>query len=193
MKLTGFQIQMYKCVIDSGWIDVDPLTVLVGKNESGKTSVLRALHKLNPFSPDPYSIPAEWPRAHRDTRTEDQVVCMAEFELSDHEIDELRQIAAQSVDPTRVKVTRDYAGRIEVLFPDDLFPDKLHPNDIDKICADLPSLAQPTKSEFAQVANECREDALRLAKEGRFSELTTSPQSHQQRLEAVRSPGDQNP
>jgi len=32
------------CVIDSDWIDVTPLTVVVGKNESGKTALLKALH-----------------------------------------------------------------------------------------------------------------------------------------------------
>lgn len=35
MQLTEFRVQMYKCVIDSGWVEVEPLTVLVGKNESG--------------------------------------------------------------------------------------------------------------------------------------------------------------
>jgi ABC-type cobalamin/Fe3+-siderophores transport system ATPase subunit len=52
MVLSGFCIQMYKCVLDSGWIEVSPLMVLVGKNESGKTSLLKALHKLNPFKPE---------------------------------------------------------------------------------------------------------------------------------------------
>ena len=54
MKLTGFQVQMFKCVIDSGWIAVTPLTVVVGKNESGKTALLKALHEFNPFKPEPF-------------------------------------------------------------------------------------------------------------------------------------------
>lgn len=193
MKLTGFQVQMFKCVLDSGWIEVEPLTVLVGKNESGKTSILKALHKLNPFTPDPYSIPREWPRAHRDSRSEDQIVCTAEFELSEHEIDELRQIAGEAVELTKVKVTKDYAGRVEVLFAEGLFPDKLHPNDIDAICAKLPSVPQPTKVEFAEAAKECCEEVIRLAKEGRYSDLAGCGESHQKTLEGLRSPGDQNP
>src|SRR5262245_10645350 len=81
MRLVGFQVQMYRCVMDSTWIPVTPLTVLVGKNESGKTAILKALHKLNPFHPEPYHL-REWPRGHRGTRSPEQVVCTAEFELS---------------------------------------------------------------------------------------------------------------
>src|SRR4026209_2722874 len=81
MRLVGFQVQMYRCVMDSTWIPVTPLTVLVGKNESGKTAVLKALHKLNPFHPEPYHL-REWPRGHRGARSTDQVARTAEPEPS---------------------------------------------------------------------------------------------------------------
>lgn len=49
LKLKSFQIGPYRNVIDSGVVDVHPeATVLVGKNESGKTNLLHALHTLNP-------------------------------------------------------------------------------------------------------------------------------------------------
>jgi len=54
MKLTRFRIQKYKCILDSDWVNIPGLTVLVGKNEAGKTSLLKALHKFNPFNPEPY-------------------------------------------------------------------------------------------------------------------------------------------
>lgn len=50
MFLKAFRVQMYKCILDSGWIEVSPLTVLIGKNESGKTSLLNALYRFNPFN-----------------------------------------------------------------------------------------------------------------------------------------------
>ncbi len=87
MKLKAFRVEMYKGVLDSGWIEVENLTVLVGKNESGKTTLLRALHKLNPFEPDPYVIAREWPRGHRRERSDAQVVCTARFELAAAEVD----------------------------------------------------------------------------------------------------------
>lgn len=85
MDIKSFRIQMYKCIIDSGEIDISPLTVLVGKNEAGKTSLLKALHKLNPFNPEPYSIDREWPRGLRQDRNTGQVVCTASFELTQQE------------------------------------------------------------------------------------------------------------
>jgi hypothetical protein len=46
MRLTQFTIQNYKIIDDTGLIKADPnVTALVGKNESGKTGVLRALWK----------------------------------------------------------------------------------------------------------------------------------------------------
>lgn len=36
MDLVAFRVSMYKGIVDSGWAEVNPLTVLVGKNESGK-------------------------------------------------------------------------------------------------------------------------------------------------------------
>ena len=51
MKLKRFRIQKYKCIHDSGWIEVGSLTALAGKNESGKTSLLKALQKINPLKP----------------------------------------------------------------------------------------------------------------------------------------------
>ncbi|MDH2899900.1 MAG: hypothetical protein PXY39_02915 [archaeon] len=36
---------MYRCIIDSGWVDVEPLTVLVGKMEAGKTSLQSLVKK----------------------------------------------------------------------------------------------------------------------------------------------------
>ena len=50
MQLTAFRIFKYRNIEDSGLIKlVDRLTCVVGKNQSGKTNLLRALQKLNPL------------------------------------------------------------------------------------------------------------------------------------------------
>lgn len=59
MLPVAFKVQMYKGVLDSGWVDLQDLTVIVGKNEAGKTTLLRALHKFKPFRDDPYVINRE--------------------------------------------------------------------------------------------------------------------------------------
>ena len=47
MKLKSFRVGPYRNILDSDQIAVDPeVTVLVGKNESGKTNLLQALHSL---------------------------------------------------------------------------------------------------------------------------------------------------
>ena len=46
MKVLSVRIRNFRSIIDSGWIPLSPdgITVFVGQNESGKTSVLEALH-----------------------------------------------------------------------------------------------------------------------------------------------------
>lgn len=48
MKLDAFRVQNYKRIADTGWVSARALTVLVGKNEAGKSAVLRGLSKLKP-------------------------------------------------------------------------------------------------------------------------------------------------
>jgi predicted ATPase len=53
MKLTKATIRKYKCFSEEQSFEVDPqVTILVGKNESGKTAVLQALAKSNYFTDD---------------------------------------------------------------------------------------------------------------------------------------------
>ncbi|MFP4525121.1 MAG: AAA family ATPase [Bacteroidales bacterium] len=48
MKLKAFRIKNYRSIIDTGWCYLanDNITVLIGQNESGKTSILEALHSF---------------------------------------------------------------------------------------------------------------------------------------------------
>ena len=194
MKLIEFRVQMYRCILDSGWIKVTPLTVVVGKNEAGKTTLLRALHKFNPFKPESYSMDSEWPRGHRKQRSDAQIVCAARFELSHEEKEELAKLTDQAIDDlTTIEVTKDYAGRFEVLFPSNLFPDKLHPNDIDKICASLPALQEAVGASFREKAMELADEARRLAHEGRFTDLQNLYSQHIPILQEAISPQNQNP
>lgn len=185
MKLINFHVQMYKGVIDSGVIPVEDLTVLVGKNESGKTSLLKALHKLNPATPEPYNIEREWPRGRRKDRNKSQVVCTATFDLDADEIAALSKITDQKQPVTSVKVSRDYEGRLEISFPLDLFPDRLHPNEVDKHCETLPQVQSGVAQAFRNEAAKCLEETRRLAKEGRFSDLAKLHAPHVAALQGV--------
>lgn len=48
MRLLNAHIQDFRCVDDSDEFSLDQVTCLVGKNESGKTAILKALYKLKP-------------------------------------------------------------------------------------------------------------------------------------------------
>ena len=49
MKLTRIRIREFKSIQDSTEVKIGDVTCLVGKNESGKTALLQALYRLNPF------------------------------------------------------------------------------------------------------------------------------------------------
>ena len=48
MELKSFRVRNFRSINDSGEIDVSRITALLGRNESGKSNILRALHSLNP-------------------------------------------------------------------------------------------------------------------------------------------------
>ena len=66
MILETVQIKNFKCISDSTVFTLDDkVTCLVGKNESGKTAILEAISKLNPFEADsPDFDLLEYPRRH---------------------------------------------------------------------------------------------------------------------------------
>ena len=47
MRLRRFRVRAFRCVHDSGEINVGDLAAFVGRNESGKTTILQALTLLN--------------------------------------------------------------------------------------------------------------------------------------------------
>ena len=65
MLLKRFHVTSFQGVLDSGPIEVDDITCLVGKNEAGKTALLKALYRLNPIRPEdaPFSVTDDYPRS----------------------------------------------------------------------------------------------------------------------------------
>lgn len=175
MQLKAFRVQKFRNIEDSGEVELlDPLSCVVGKNQAGKSALLRALHKFNPHVPAPYDMRREWPRGQRTKRDVKQVVCEVHFALSPEELKTLEEIAEQQLSGANVIVTRDYEGNFEVQFPEDstLFPETLHPNSIDAICQDLPEATEPIGEDFRARAIKCIQEAKQYAKDGHFDELT---------------------
>lgn len=171
MELIAFRVSMYKGIIDFGWVDVNNLTVLVGKNESGKTSLLKALHKLNPDSGDSYDIEKEWPRTRRKERKPEHVVCQARFRLSDREKSHLSRSTSVENFPDIVEVSRNYAGELEVKFEGNIFPGDSQTPDLNKLFDALPKIQDAFGVEFKRRADKCLRDAIRLAQEKKYDAL----------------------
>ena len=191
MELIDFRVSMFKGIVDSGWVKVEQLTTFVGKNESGKTSLLKALHKLNPYNPEPYEIAKEWPRGRRVERSKRHVVCRAKFQLSDQEKSKLAQIVElETFSADIVEVSRNYAGDLKVSFEGEVLLDKRHRKDVDNAFDVLPELLDEFGGEFKQCANECIEEAKRFVFEGRFAEWSELAEKHEEMLREALSPSD---
>ncbi len=114
MKLKKFRIQNYKCIIDSGWVDIRNFTVFVGPNQSGKSAHLEALCMLNPS----LTIPTYFPE-HSYTRTsrlEDDLKpkVSAIFKLSDEELEEVIKLGNISNPLNEVLVIRNNDGFLTI-------------------------------------------------------------------------------
>ena len=66
MKLTKVRVTNFRSILDSNEFKVGDVTCLVGKNESGKTALLKALYRLNPVNKedDRFDITDDYPRGN---------------------------------------------------------------------------------------------------------------------------------
>jgi predicted ATPase len=64
MRLLSVKVRDFRCVDDSTDFPIADVTCLVGKNESGKTTLLKALHKLKPdeTSKEQFEAAKDYPR-----------------------------------------------------------------------------------------------------------------------------------
>ena len=64
MKLTKVRITEFQSIQDSTEFDIGDVTCLVGKNEAGKTALLKALYRLNPIveKDGEYNVTLDYPR-----------------------------------------------------------------------------------------------------------------------------------
>jgi hypothetical protein len=66
VRLETVHVTNFRCVDDSQEFKVADVTCLVGKNESGKTTILQALERLRPYDPtkNKYDKLRDYPRKH---------------------------------------------------------------------------------------------------------------------------------
>lgn len=119
MKMERFRIENYKKIEDTGWVEIGNIISLVGKNEAGKSAILRGLSKLNPSDDSGYEYSKEFPR-HRldsDHNSEDWRVSSAEFTIDkEKELPKLIKIAPLLSNITTIIVSRYYDNKCLVSY-----------------------------------------------------------------------------
>lgn len=115
MHLIKARITDYRSVEDSETFDIeDDVTCLVGKNESGKTTLLQALYRLNPVEPVKFDEVIDYPARktkERKSLPEDTLVPVVEatFRFNGAEIEKIEQeLGAEALRSPEFTVTIGY-------------------------------------------------------------------------------------
>ncbi|MDM8545184.1 AAA family ATPase [Candidatus Venteria ishoeyi] len=136
MQLLNFQVSNYRSINDSGLIDVNPRTMLVGRNESGKTNLLLALQSLNPPAGiKKLSYVKDFPRWRNISAYQDSlIVVKTRWALSTAEQQQLLEIFPRTgfgAEPvTELVISRDYTTKRQIHFVN------LPPLEIDSAASD---------------------------------------------------------
>ncbi len=118
MKLVRAKVTNFKSIDDTGWVDIDDVTSMVGKNESGKTAFLGALKRLNPVDGiDKFDL-QDYPRKgyvryKRDHGSSPAIAVTTEMELSDDEMGRIEETLGKgAVKSRKVTVAKDYDNEL---------------------------------------------------------------------------------
>ena len=145
LTLTHFRVLNFRNIDDSEPIPVERITAFVGRNESGKTSLLKALHKFNPAIEEPYNAQREFPRDRFTSEYEDGAdwpVCAATFTLSEAFRTQVGQTLNDSEPPTTVTCTRYYDGGLEFEYDTVVSDDPVPPAELDDALKTLEKAAR---------------------------------------------------
>lgn len=116
MKLSKIQVTNFRSIEDSGEFEIGGLTCLVGKNEAGKTAILRAIHGLSPLNQFSYDKTRDYPRRHLAKFDErhsggESPVTSAEWTLDDSDVAVIEAALGTGVLTSRKVVVTSYIGR----------------------------------------------------------------------------------
>ena len=116
LLITEVRVQNYRNIHDSGWVPVERVTDFVGRNESGKTAFLKALHKFNAASGETYDPQRDFPRDRytRDFRNESASqwpVCSVRFSVAEEYAEELKKTHGLDVLIKKIEFTKAYSNQ----------------------------------------------------------------------------------
>lgn len=174
MKLTKFQVTDFKSVEDSGWIDCDDITTLIGTNEAGKSNVLVALWKLNPAMDGKIHPLSDFPRKSYNKfrglpEDEKPIFIRTYFELPERLIRELVEITKAPEEDLQVAtIDRSFNGEYYINFPNASSKRELSRDELDSTLestlSDINSLSEAGKGEegIKTTATAALNEALKI-------------------------------
>lgn len=156
MRLTAFRVQNYKNVDDTGWVSTGPLTVLVGKNEAGKSAICEAISMIRPSDDRRFDPLRHFPRHryHSEFKSGHWPTSSGRFKLDPQELEELLRVCSELAGVEEVEVTSWYDGKVTVEY--------------------LPvgGASEVSPQELIEVLDRCQEQIAEMhAPEGRADQL----------------------
>lgn len=121
MEMKRFRVTNFRSIHDSGWVESDEVTALIGTNESGKSNLLIALWKLKPAREGQIDLKSDAPRKrYAEIRNMKPlpIFIQAEFEVSlslRHQI--ARLTSANEENLASMIVARNFSGDYDLQFP----------------------------------------------------------------------------
>lgn len=118
MRVNSFCVFNFRSVENSGWIDCNETTTLVGVNESGKTNILKALWKFNPVSEGKIDILHDIPVTKLSefrNKTEQIKFISVRFDMCSGDVKRLEELSGNTINGLEyVIVSRYYSGQYRV-------------------------------------------------------------------------------
>jgi predicted ATP-dependent endonuclease of OLD family len=112
MKVSKVHVQTYRPIVDSGIVDIDEgVTVLIGKNEQGKTNFLRGIRSFNSeenFSPS--DLPNHLRPSLEDGKPQEIPIITIWFALEPHDEKKLNGTVHDFVSLAEIKCVKHYGN-----------------------------------------------------------------------------------
>jgi len=140
LKLKKYQVTGFRSVKDSGWIETDDVTALIGVNESGKTNLILPLWKLNPANEGKIVPLLDYPRGeYSDLRQQDKgrVFVRAQFEADAALMTGLSKLTGLPADSFKmIDMARLFSERYTIGFPSVALPATVDSAELQKVLAE---------------------------------------------------------
>ncbi|MBX3083101.1 MAG: AAA family ATPase [Anaerolineae bacterium] len=186
MKLLRFCVKNFRSIANTGWIDANDVTALIGTNESGKSNLLLALWKLKPARDGEIDLQADAPRKdYTPIRNLDKkpIFIEAEFELDSQTLNKVIQLTGAPAEEVQLAfVARALDGKYTIGFPNAASTHVIPKTDVlqllDEASDEISGLSlagkteEPLREEMIAAINEARQNIESISRDVPANALT---------------------